>query len=61
MTGFMAPESAVIDRQTETFYCPVFGVSPEGYDAVRDAEKVALALRKSQRARSGTQKTLSSV
>ena len=39
MTGVMAPDSAVIDRLTDTFYCPVFRVSPEGYDAVRDAEK----------------------
>jgi ATP-dependent exoDNAse (exonuclease V) beta subunit len=39
MTGVMAPESAVIDRQTEIFYCPVLGVPPEGYDAARDAEK----------------------
>ena len=39
MTGVMAPESAVIDRQAETFYCPVLGVPPEGYEAVRDAEK----------------------
>ena len=39
MTGVMAPESAVIDRQTETFYCPVLGVPPEGYEAARDAEK----------------------
>jgi exodeoxyribonuclease-5 len=39
MTGVIAPESAVIDRQTETFYCPVLGVPPEGYDAARDAEK----------------------
>jgi exodeoxyribonuclease-5 len=39
MTGVMAPESAVIDRQTETFYCPVFGVPPEGYEAAREAEK----------------------
>lgn len=31
MTGVMAPESAIIDRQTETFYCPVLGVPPEGY------------------------------
>ena len=39
MTGVMAPDSGVIDRQTETFYCPVMGVPPEGYDAARDAEK----------------------
>jgi hypothetical protein len=37
MTGIMAPESAVIDRDSETFYCPVFGVKPVGYDAARDA------------------------
>lgn len=39
MTGVMAPESAVIDRQTETLYCPVLGVPPEGYAAARDREK----------------------
>ncbi|MCQ0971017.1 UvrD-helicase domain-containing protein [Paracoccus sp. TK19116] len=39
MTGVMAPESAVIDRQTETFYCPVLGVPPEAYEAARQAEK----------------------
>ncbi len=42
MTGVMAPESAVLDRQTETFYCPVLGVPPEGYDAARQAEKEEL-------------------
>jgi len=39
MTGVMAPDSAVIDRQTETFYCPVLGVVPEGYETARQAEK----------------------
>ena len=39
MTGVMAPESAVIDRQTETFYCPILGVPPGGYEAARQAEK----------------------
>ena len=39
MTGVMAPDSAVIDRHTDTFYCPVFGVAPDGYDAAREAEK----------------------
>lgn len=39
MTGVMAPDSAVIDRQTDTFYCPVLGVAPNGYDAARQAEK----------------------
>ena len=27
------------DRQTDTFYCPVLGVPPSGYDAARQAEK----------------------
>jgi exodeoxyribonuclease-5 len=39
MTGVMAPDSAVIDRQTDTFYCPVLGVAPEGYETARQAEK----------------------
>jgi exodeoxyribonuclease-5 len=39
MTGVMPPDSAVIDRQTDTFYCPVMGVAPDGYDAARQAEK----------------------
>lgn len=39
MTGVMAPDSAIIDRQTDTFYCPVLGVAPEGYEAARQAEK----------------------
>lgn len=42
MTGAMAPDSAVIDRQTETFYCPVLGVVPEGYETARQAEKEEL-------------------
>jgi exodeoxyribonuclease-5 len=42
MTGVMPPESAVIDRQTETFFCPVLGVPPEGYEAARQAEKEEL-------------------
>ena len=32
MTGIMAPESAVTDRDSDIFYCPVFGVKPTGYD-----------------------------
>jgi ATP-dependent exoDNAse (exonuclease V) beta subunit len=39
MTVVMAPDSAVINRQTDTFYCPVLGVAPNGYDAARQAEK----------------------
>jgi exodeoxyribonuclease-5 len=42
MTGIMAPESAVTDRDSDTFYCPVFGVKPAGYDEARDAEKEEL-------------------
>ena len=42
MTGVMAPESAVIERHTETFYCPVLGVVPEGYETARQAEKEEL-------------------
>jgi ATP-dependent exoDNAse (exonuclease V) beta subunit len=39
MTGVMSPDSAVVDRQTDTFYCPVMAVAPDGYDVARRAEK----------------------
>ena len=39
MTGIMSPDCAVVDRQTDIFYCPVLGIAPEGYDAARQAEK----------------------
>ncbi len=39
MTGIMAPDNAIIDRRTETFYCPVLGVTPEGYETARQSEK----------------------
>ncbi len=42
MTGIMPPETAVTDRESDIFYCPVFGVRPVGYDADRDAEKAEL-------------------
>ena len=42
MTQVMAPESAVTDRASGHFYCPVFGVRPTGYEAARDAEKAEL-------------------
>ena len=42
MTAIMAPESAVTDRDSDIFYCPVFGVKPSGYDDARDAEKAEL-------------------
>jgi exodeoxyribonuclease-5 len=42
MTSVMAADSAVIDRQSEIFYCPVLGVAPDGYEAARQAEKEEL-------------------
>ena len=39
MTAVMAPDNAIIERHTETFYCPVLGVTPEGYETARQAEK----------------------
>ena len=42
MTGIMAPESAVTDRATGRFYCPVFGIKPTGYEDARNAEKAEL-------------------
>ena len=39
MTAVMAPDSAVVDRATDTFYCSVFGVAPSGHDVARQAEK----------------------
>ncbi len=42
MTGVMAPDSAVTDRETNTFYCKVLGVAPAGYEAAYQAEKEEL-------------------
>jgi len=42
MTGIMTPDNAINDRKTGTFYCPVLGVAPAGYNAARDAEKAEL-------------------
>ncbi|MDE0362092.1 MAG: UvrD-helicase domain-containing protein [Rhodospirillaceae bacterium] len=42
MTKVKTPESAVTDRASGRFYCPVFGVPPTGYEAARDAEKAEL-------------------
>ena len=39
MTRVMAPGSAVTDRESGRFYCPVFGVAPTGHEAARDDEK----------------------
>jgi len=42
MTRVMALESAVIDRENDRFYFPVFGVRPVGYDDARNVEKAEL-------------------
>ena len=42
MTMIMAAETAITDRSSGRFYCPVFGVKPTGYKAARDAEKAEL-------------------
>lgn len=38
MTGVMAADGAIVDRATDTFYCPVLGITPTGYEDARDAE-----------------------
>lgn len=38
MTTVKAPDSAVIDRQNDTFYCRILGVDPAGYDAACQVE-----------------------
>jgi len=42
MTMIMTPDSAVTDRDSNRFYCPVFGVRPNGYDDAWKAEKAEL-------------------
>jgi exodeoxyribonuclease-5 len=42
MTGVLGPDSAVVNRKTHTFYCPVLGTAPQGHEAVFEAEKAAL-------------------
>ena len=42
MTRVMAPDSAVTDRASGRFYCPVFGVAPTGHAAAHDEEKTEL-------------------
>ncbi|MFC3784084.1 exodeoxyribonuclease-5 [Sphingopyxis italica] len=39
MTGVVPADTAIMDRETGTFYCPVFGVAPKGYEDARQAEK----------------------
>ena len=42
MTRVMTPGSAVTDRTSGRFYCPVFGVAPTGHEAACDDEKAEL-------------------
>jgi exodeoxyribonuclease-5 len=42
MTQIKAPNSAIVDRASGRFYCPVFGVKPTGYESAREAEKAEL-------------------
>ena len=42
MTRPMTSDSAVTDRASGRFFCPVFGVEPDGHEAARDAEKSEL-------------------
>ena len=42
MTRVMTADSAVTDRATGRFYCPVFGVEPTGYEAARADENAEL-------------------
>ena len=42
MTETKALESAVTDRDSNTFYCPIFGVDPIGYKKAREAESAEL-------------------
>ena len=43
MTRPMTPDSALTDRASGHFSCPVFGVEPGGHEAALDGEKAALA------------------
>lgn len=42
MTAAMASKSDVVDRNTGIFYCPLFGVAPEGHAAAFEAEKAEI-------------------
>ena len=39
MTAAKSPQGAVVDRVSDTLFCPVIGVRPAGYDAALQAEK----------------------
>jgi ATP-dependent exoDNAse (exonuclease V) beta subunit len=38
MTGALGPDNAIVGRKTDTFYCKIFGVAPDGYETARKAE-----------------------
>lgn len=42
MTAVLRPDSAVVDHRTDTFFCPILGVAPEGHEEVLAAEKAEL-------------------
>lgn len=42
MTRVKGPGAEVTDRASDRLYCPVLGIDPTDYDAVRDAEKTEL-------------------
>ena len=39
MTAMFPPDSAVVERDTEHFYCPVFGIAPDGHEEALGVEK----------------------
>ena len=42
MTEAFPPNRAVVDRGTNTFYCPIFGIAPQGHEAALNAERAEL-------------------
>lgn len=42
MTEAFPPNKAVVDRSTNTFYCPIFGIAPQGHEGVLTAERAEL-------------------
>jgi ATP-dependent exoDNAse (exonuclease V) beta subunit len=42
MTEAFPPNKAVVDRGTNTFYCPIFGIAPQGHEEVLTAERAEL-------------------
>lgn len=42
MTEAFPPNRAVVDRTTNTFYCPIFGIAPQGHEGVLTAERAEL-------------------